>query len=293
MVFTDILTENLLKFLDEDNNLCVRRQNTMTKVKQITTAIEEFAPPSLAADGDNVGLLVGDFEQTVERVLVCLDATSEAVAEAIEFGADLIVAHHPNFYKPLKRVVEQDVNGRIARTLIKNDISLFAAHTNFDYAPGGINTMLASSLELKNTRAFTDEENVDEHGKYIRYCALVSETEPTTLGEFVKFVQKKLNVVGLKWAGDPNLQVEKVVTAPGMGGGTLWAAHNLGAQVLVAGDINHHTAQLAIELGMGIIDAGHFETEAMFSGFMLEFLSEKFPTVEVKSVNARSFFREV
>jgi len=265
----------------------------MTKVKDIAAAIEKIAPPELAADGDNIGLLIGDFEQSVERVFVCLDATSQAVAEAIEFGADLILAHHPNFYRPLRNVIEQDVNGRIARTLIKNDISLFAAHTNFDYAPGGINYLLANKLELKNTRAFTDEENVDEHGKYVRYCALVSEAEPTTLGEFVKFVQEKLEVVGIKWAGDPNLKIEKVVTSPGMGGGTTWATHNLGAQVIVAGDINHHTAQLAVELGIGIIDAGHFETEAMFSEFMREFLGEKFPELEILAPKVKSFFNEI
>jgi len=263
----------------------------MVKCKDITQAIEVVAPPELAADGDNIGLLIGDFEQTVEKVFICLDATSDVVAQAIEFGADLIVAHHPNFYRPLKRVIEQDVNGRIARTLIKNDISLFAAHTNFDYA--WINNLLAKKIEPKSTRAFTEAENIDEHGNFLKYCAVVSEIEPTTLGEFVKFVNEKLNVTGIKWAGDPNLKIETVVTAPGMGGGTLWAAHNLGAQVLVSGDIGHHTAQLAVELGMGIIDAGHYETEIFMCDFMRELLREKFPLVELGVAKTRSFFNEL
>ena len=108
----------------------------MPKVKDIAEYIESLAPKTLAEPWDNVGLMVGDMDSNVESVYVTLDVTSENIEEAVNCGADLIVSHHPLIFTSINRVIEQDVTGSIVRSLIKNDISVYSAHTNFDIADG-------------------------------------------------------------------------------------------------------------------------------------------------------------
>ena len=120
----------------------------MPKVKDIAEYIESLAPKTLAEPWDNVGLMVGDMDSNVESVYVTLDVTSENIEEAVNCGADLIVSHHPLIFTSINRVIEQDVTGSIVRSLIKNDISVYSAHTNFDIADGGMNDILCDKLGL-------------------------------------------------------------------------------------------------------------------------------------------------
>jgi len=265
----------------------------MTKCKEIMQAIEAIAPPELAESWDNIGLLVGDSERTVERAFICLDVTQNAVNEAVEFGANLIIAHHPLIFAPQKRVIEQNITGKIISMLIKNDISVFAAHTNFDSAPNGLADILANKLELKNSRPFTTDECLDELGNPTDKFGRVSRCESTTLAEFAKFVKERLNVAAIKYAGDSNRKIETVATCPGGGADMLYPAFRAGADVLVTADVKHHIAQLASELGIAVIDAGHFETEVLMCDFMKEFLNKNFPAIKVEISKAGSFFKTV
>ena len=125
----------------------------MPKVKDIAEYIESLAPKTLAEPWDNVGLMVGDMDSNVESVYVTLDVTSENIEEAVNCGADLIVSHHPLIFTSINRVIEQDVTGSIVRSLIKNDISVYSAHTNFDIADGGMNDILCDKLGLSGCAA--------------------------------------------------------------------------------------------------------------------------------------------
>jgi len=266
----------------------------MAKLKNITQEIETFAPLELAESWDNVGLLVGDAEQEVKRIFLCLDVTSDVANEAIEYGADVIIAHHPLFaptFAPLTRIVEQDIVGRIIRKLAKNDISLYVAHTNFDSCDGGLCDILAEKLELKNPRPLNDSECLNELGKPTEKFGRLASCAPTTLGEFVKLVEQKLNVPTIKFAGDLNKTIETVVTVSGAGSDMLYPAYRAGADVLVTADVKHHIGQMASELGIAVIDAGHFETEILFCEFMQVFLREKFSECDVGVSNAKGFFR--
>src|SRR6476620_12780141 len=120
----------------------------MTTVKDICDFLERFAPAELAADWDNVGLLVGDRAQKVERVMTCLTITPSVAAEAIRERADLIVTHHPLPFKPLKRLTADQPAGRILLDLIRAGISIHSPHTAFDSAAAGINQQLAEGLGL-------------------------------------------------------------------------------------------------------------------------------------------------
>lgn len=131
-----------------------------TTARHISTFLHEWAPPSTQLDYDNVGLLVGDPEQKVSRVLTCLDVTLEVVEEAIEKSCDMIVAHHPLIFKSISRINPTDEQGKIIFKLIKNDIALMTAHTNLDAALDGVSFVLGKQLGLEQVKFLDNSYNI-------------------------------------------------------------------------------------------------------------------------------------
>lgn len=119
-----------------------------TKVRHITNFMHQWAPPKIKMDYDNVGLLVGDQQQDVSRILVCLDITEQVVDEAIRKQCQLIVSHHPLIFRKISRINPDNEQGRIIYKLIRNNIALFTAHTNLDAALDGVSFVLANNLGL-------------------------------------------------------------------------------------------------------------------------------------------------
>ena len=117
----------------------------MTIVNDIYKAVDKIAPFKLAEKWDNSGLLIGDKNNTVTKVMLCLDITNEIVDEAVKKGANVLISHHPVIFNPLKRI---DTNSLVSK-LIKHDISAICAHTNLDMVKGGINDIIAQKLNLK------------------------------------------------------------------------------------------------------------------------------------------------
>ncbi|HHW47072.1 MAG TPA: Nif3-like dinuclear metal center hexameric protein [Clostridiaceae bacterium] len=131
------------------------------KVKDIICFMNEIAPKNLAEQWDNVGLLVGCKEQSVNRVMVILDATSKVVEEAVGKKIDMLVTHHPVIFKGLKSLDEENAVPKILAKLIRNNISVFCAHTNLDAADGGVNEQLAKVLgltEIRNLNSYREEK---------------------------------------------------------------------------------------------------------------------------------------
>lgn len=264
----------------------------MIRVKEVIEAMEALAPPQLAEPWDNVGLMVGDVEQRVTTVFVCLDVTSDNVQRAIGCGADLIVSHHPLLFAPAKRIVEQDVQGSILRDLIRNDISVYSAHTNLDHADGGMNDALAQRLSLTQVRRFRDEECVDGAGQPLDNIGRVGILEtPMEMGDFADLVRTALNCQTLRTLGGPEEVIRTVALCSGGGGDGIYAAYHAGADVYVTGDVKHHQAQLAFELGMNLIDAGHFETENILCAFVTEYLEAQFPELNIIPSDAQPYFQ--
>ncbi|KGX93599.1 hypothetical protein N781_11275 [Pontibacillus halophilus JSM 076056 = DSM 19796] len=117
--------------------------------QQIIKWFEQFAPKHLAMDGDPIGLHVGTLNKKVNKVMVTLDVLENVVDEAIEQNVDLIIAHHPLLFKPLKQVSPDQEKGRIVQKLLAHDIAVYAAHTNLDVAEGGVNDAMTMALGLK------------------------------------------------------------------------------------------------------------------------------------------------
>lgn len=111
---------------------------------------EQFSPKTYALEGDKIGLQVGTLNKSVKKVMIALDVLEEVVDEAIAEQVDFIIAHHPLIYRPLKKIDIGTTYGRIVEKLVKNDITVYAAHTNLDVAKGGVNDLLAEALQLEN-----------------------------------------------------------------------------------------------------------------------------------------------
>lgn len=118
---------------------------------EIISLFEQFSPKNLALEGDKVGLQIGKLNTKISNVMIALDILEEVVDEAIHNNVQLIIAHHPLIYRPLQKLVTDTATGRIIEKLIKNDIAVYAAHTNLDVAEGGVNDLLAEALKLSNT----------------------------------------------------------------------------------------------------------------------------------------------
>ena len=124
----------------------------MVKIKDVTSYLESIAPLSLQESYDNAGLIVGDPNAEVSGVLVCLDSVEESIDEAIKHGANLIVAHHPIVFRGLKKFNGKNYVERTVIKAIKNDIAIYAIHTNLDNVPNGVNSIIAKKLGLKNIK---------------------------------------------------------------------------------------------------------------------------------------------
>ena len=132
----------------------------------VAQLMERLAPKHYAVEGDRIGLQVGTLQKEIRKVLVALDVTDAVVDEAIEAGADLIIAHHAVIYRPLAKIDTATPAGRMYEKLIKNDIAVYIAHTNLDVADGGINDWMADMLGLIG-RDCLEEVHTDKLSKLV------------------------------------------------------------------------------------------------------------------------------
>ncbi len=125
-------------------------------IKDLIKHIENWAPPGIAWEKDNVGLQVGAAQNQLKNILLCLEVNSRVVDDAIKKRCNLIISHHPLIFTPLKSITSQDSKSELIKQLIKNDISLYSAHTNLDFTKDGVSFQLAKKLKLQNIRFLTN-----------------------------------------------------------------------------------------------------------------------------------------
>ncbi len=244
----------------------------MTTVNDILEFIESIAPKDLAMEWDNVGLLCGQSSKEVKKVLVALDPFTSVCEEAVKFGADLLLTHHPLIFQPLPAVTDKTTVGRAVMTLIKNDIAAINAHTNLDCADGGVNDTLADTLQLNNIQKIpTDADGLLRMG----------EVETQDLDAFLDRVEALLGCSGLRYVsgGKP---VNKVAVGGGACGSELYAVIAAGCDTFVTADVKYNQFCDAKELGLNLIDAGHFATENPVVAVLAKKLQAQFPDLTVK-----------
>lgn len=345
-------------------------------VADVAGLVEELAPPAWAAEWDNVGLLLGSPEKPVQRVLVALEATDAVVAEAAAGGVDLLLLHHPIIFHPLKHLRLEGAANRRLHRLLTAGIAVYAAHTNFDTAPGGTNDVLAATLGLQEPRVlepagaerlcklvtfvppghadavrdamaaagagvignyshcsfqspgtgtFRPEAGANpylgrvgdlERAEELRLEVVVPQrlaagavaalqaahpyeevaydlyplanpgsvrghgragrlATPGTLQELAGRVKTALGVPDVRIAGDPGRRIARAAVGAGAGGSLVAAAVAAGAEVLITGDIGHHTAQDALDAGLCLIDPGHWATEVIAMPGLARYLEQR------------------
>lgn len=220
---------------------------------EFVNLVEEIAPRSLAYDWDNTGLLLR-CSDTVNNVLVCLDVTPEIADEAVSCGCDIILAHHPLLFTPVKSLDFAHATQGVLMQLVRNGISLYAAHTSFDIAPGGMGEALAELLGL------TEVQTAGEEG-LIRIGSL---PEPSAGAELVEYVKKSLGIPHVRVSSGFEAKISRVAVVGGSGGEYAAEAYRAGARALVTGEVRHHQWIEARALGIFIIEAGHYDTERCF-----------------------------
>lgn len=240
----------------------------MATVSDILNIMNEIAPPALAEDWDNPGLLVGRADGEVSSVLLCVDATAEVVDEARQLGAQLIISHHPLMFRAIKHVRDDEPEGHVICELIRSGISLIAAHTNLDAAVGGVNDALAHALGLKN---------VEAPEPFLRAGDICG-----TLLEISHMVRARLDTRALTYGPDDML-IDRAALCSGAGGSEVMAAYQSGAQLFITGEMKHNELILARQLGLGVICAGHFETERVVLSPLAEGLQTRFSALQYKS----------
>ncbi|QAT42898.1 Nif3-like dinuclear metal center hexameric protein [Aminipila luticellarii] len=236
---------------------------------ELIHALKKIAPAELAEPWDNSGMQIDLAQDEVKKILVSLEITKEVVQEAVTLGADLIVTHHPLYFSPLKRIDYKNIIGNYTVELIKNGISVYSAHTNFDKADRGNNFYLAKLLGLENLNSF------EPFGKeFIGLFGDVSEKKP--LKELVKEVECRLNLSPkeLQVVGEPDQEISRIGLCTGAGAEMLDIASRTGCELFITGDVKYHDAMRAKETGMNVIDAGHYGTEKIFVRNMAEQLKE-------------------
>lgn len=334
----------------------------MVKCQVVMEAIDALAPRALAESWDNVGLMAGSPAQDVHKILVCLDVSESLVKRAVQGGFDMIVSHHPLFFKPLKNLRTDLPQGRLLQLLLENRIAVFSAHTNLDIASGGVNDVLAELLGLENIQPFarTGEEELvklvvfvpqaqaglvreaigdagaGHIGRY-SHCSFqtagqgsflpLAGTQPfigepgrletvaevrletilparlqhkvikamlkahpyeevaydlyplknagdvmslgrigqlpkaRTVEDFARDVKRILPGDTVRLVCGGRKMIRKIALCSGSGAEFIAKAAYMGADAYVTGDVKYHDAQKAEQLGIHVIDAGHFGTE--------------------------------
>jgi dinuclear metal center YbgI/SA1388 family protein len=230
-------------------------------LREVLAALDARYDPALAESWDAVGLVCGDPDEPVQRVLFAVDPTSAVVEEAIETGAQLLLTHHPLLLTPVHGVPADDPKGRLVHRLIRTGTALFVAHTNADRArEHGVNDALAAVLGLTDAAPLVPAE-VDPRAGLGRIGKLPS---PLTLREFAARVAAVLpaTVGGVRVSGDPDRTVRRVAVCGGSGGSLADAAAAAGADAFLTSDLKHHPVSEAAEVpGPALVDAAHFATE--------------------------------
>ena len=265
-------------------------------IGDIGEALEGWAPRDSAQDYDNVGLQVGDARRTVARALIALDLTPAVLDEARRHDATLIITHHPLLFHPLRSVTADGFVSSLALRLAESGIALYSIHTNLDAAPGGVSFALAEHLGLKETRfldPFGPETGVDPGEQPQMGLGALGRLEaPMPLSGLLQRIAERLQAGSLRYVGNLDATVETVAVCGGSGSSFTGLALRAGADAYVTADVTYHRFFDVLDTDgrprMALIDAGHYETEALTESLLRDWLRRRFPTVDWRRTETRT-----
>lgn len=245
------------------------------KVKDVVATLERFAPLPLQDSFDNAGLQIGRTEAEVSGVLLCLDVTEAVVEEATKLGANLIVAHHPLLFHGLKCIAGRNTAERVTVAAIKNDVAVYAAHTNLDNARGGVNYKIAAKLGA-TVNCFLLPKN-EESGSGV----VASLAEPMGAADFLDSVKSAFGVDCLMHnAFRKGATVQRIGICGGAGDFLLQNAVKAGCDAFLTGEMHYHQ-YFGHEDEILIAVAGHYQTEKFTAEILNDIIKADYPELPV------------
>ncbi|MBG9979864.1 Nif3-like dinuclear metal center hexameric protein [Facklamia sp. DSM 111018] len=225
-----------------------------TKLVDLIKLLDHWYPLSLAEDGDPSGLHFGDPQHVIQKVLVALDMRPQTVEEARKRQADTLLVHHPPIYRPIKRFDYNDPQVNMYRQAIQLDLNVFAMHTNYDFAAGGMNDCLAQALSLQNIcdlHAFEDSQSVPG-----RIGLLPNPLNRSALIDYLKINLECSNLTLIE--KKPKKAYQKIAIIGGAGASMIKTIDKAQPDIFITGDIDYHAGHDLYERPYLSVDAGHY-----------------------------------
>ena len=253
-----------------------------TTVRDVQRAVETLWPAAGAEEWDAIGLVSGDPEAPVSRILLAVDAVAATVDEAVGTGAQLLLTHHPLLLRGVTSVSAERFKGALLARLIRSGCALLAVHTNADAVDSGTSGVLAARLGIADAAPFAAGPNGDGIGRVGDLPA------PTTLGRLARAVAALLPATagGVRVSGEFERPVRRVAVCGGAGDAFLAHPAVLAADAYITADLRHHPAQeareqAAISGGPALVDVSHWASEWLWLDVAAEQLRGVLPGVEV------------
>lgn len=250
----------------------------IVKLSAILQHLEQLAPLATAESWDNVGLLLGDRQADVTKIMTCLSLTPDVAAEAVRDGVNLVVTHHPLLFKAVQRITADTVEGRMIWNLARAGIAVYCPHTAWDNAPEGINQGLAQTLRLTGIqplRLFADAAfSMNGAG---RWGTL---PQPLTLGELAQTIAQKLGIARTEFVGNSQQLIQRLAIACGSAAEFWKDARRCGCDALLTGETRFHGALEVRDAEFPLLLAGHFATERPGMEHLAQLLAAALPDIE-------------
>ncbi len=257
------------------------------KIKDISQYLESIAPSIYQESYDNSGLIVGHPETEVTGVLICLDSVEGIIEEAETKGCNLVIAHHPIVFKGLRTFTGQNYVERTVVKAIKNDIAIYAIHTNLDNVYTGVNAKIAERIGLVNTRILAPKNKFTNLNDEIPKVGsgMIGELEEAMKEEvFLQHLKQTMQVGCIKYTKLLGKSINTVAVCGGSGGFLLNTAKAAKADIFITADYKYHEFFDA-DGDIVIADIGHYESEQFTIDLLYEILTEKFTTFAVLKTN--------
>ena len=262
----------------------------MTTLRDVIEYAHQLWPLSGAESWDTPGLVAGNLDQPVRRILLCVDAVASTVDQALEIEADLLLAHHPLLMRGVTTVNEHAYKGNLVSKLIRGNVALLAAHTNADVVENGVSDVLAQALALTSVTPITTGVIP---GTGIGRVGNMS--QPVSLGTLARTLAELLPATagGIKVSGDFNHSVQRVALCGGAGDSLLNDPAVTSADVYITSDLRHHPAQEAreqalVSSGPALIDVSHWASEWLWLEIAAQQLQTHFPDIDVEVSDLRT-----
>lgn len=259
-------------------------------IKEVLADLEKTAPPALQEAWDNSGLQIGDVRDVLKGMMVCVDVTREVIEDALEKGANLIIAHHPLFFSAIRCIDFSSYEGWIIQRCIQNRLCIYASHTAFDRCAQNM-----SRDWLLRLGCMTEKRDEKEGEGYLE-CGVLDEA--ISLREAAALVKREMGIVWMRGCGgEGSEKIRKIGVVSGSGGEFAREAKEKGCDLFITGEMKYHDFQKCVQMGLCAFEIGHFESEKNFIEIIrtrsLHFLNsqnEKIPVFAAKQSSFQEIF---